>query len=161
MRFRGWGSDVCSSDLPTPQQTLATVTVPASADTIPVATQRADAADDPAIFARVDGAPFRFASAGVPGVILGTDKKAGIYVYGLDGAVLQFLADGLLNNVDLRDQGEGFVAGASDRGRMGMGLYRFGPARSSSDRLEPSGFIRSDVGETYGFCMGRLNSTLM
>src|SRR3546814_17189432 len=65
---------------PTPQQTLATVTVPASAETIPVATQRADAADDPAIFARVDGAPFRFAGAGVPGVLLGTDKKDGLYV---------------------------------------------------------------------------------
>src|SRR3546814_17544355 len=86
MRISDWSSDVCSSDL------------------IPVATQRADAADDPAIFARVDGAPFRFAGAGVPGVILGTDKKAGLYVYGLDGAVLQFLADGLLNNVDLRSE---------------------------------------------------------
>lgn len=137
-----------------------TVTVPAVAETVPVATQMADAADDPAIFARADGAAFRFAGAQAQAIILGTDKKAGLYVYGLDGSTLQFLAEGLLNNVDLRDQGEGFVAGASDRGRMGVALYRFDP-RSSTDKLEPAGFIRSDVAEPYGFCMGRLDGELI
>src|SRR3546814_19922350 len=44
---------------------------------------------------------------------------------------------------------------------MGIALYRFDPARSSTDRLEPIGFIRSDVAEPYGFCMGRLNGGLI
>lgn len=140
-----------------PTSLAPAVTVPAAAETAPVATQLADAADDPAIFARPDNAPFRFAGAVVQAVILGTDKKAGLYVYGLDGASLQFLPDGLLNNVDLQEDGEGFIAGASDRGRMGIALYRFDPARSSTDRLEPAGFVQSDVAEPYGFCMGRAN----
>lgn len=146
---------------PTSVRTPGTAIVPAAAETVPVATQLADAADDPAIFARTDGAAFRFAGAQAQAVILGTDKKAGLYVYGLDGKALQFLGDGLLNNVDLRDQGEGFVAGASDRGRMGVALYRFDPAGSSTDKLEPAGFIRSDVAEPYGFCMGRLDGELI
>lgn len=35
-------------------------------------------------------------------LILGTDKTQGLFVYGLDGTVRQFLPDGELNNVDLR-----------------------------------------------------------
>jgi 3-phytase len=35
-------------------------------------------------------------------LVFGTDKTAGLYVYGLDGAVRQFLPDGELNNVDVR-----------------------------------------------------------
>src|SRR3546814_4652874 len=62
----------------------------------------------------------------VRGFITGTDKKAGLYVFGLDRRKLQFLPDGLLNNVDLRIATVGgreqVILGASDRGRMGIAL---------------------------------------
>ena len=136
--------------------------VPASAETAAVATANADAADDPAIWAPAGGGSFRFAGRTVPGIIIGTDKKAGLYVYGLDGAQLQFLPEGLLNNVDLRD---GFVVdgrphllvAASDRGvRKGIALYLFDPASNdAANALRPWGFVASDVVEPYGFCLGR------
>jgi 3-phytase len=142
----------------TPPQTVAsapTVAVPASAETVAVATQMADAADDPAIWTRKGGVSF--AGRKQDGIILGTDKKAGLYVFGLDGQSLQFLPEGLLNNVDLRGAGEGFIAGASDRGRMGVALYRF----TGEGQLVPAGFVKSDVAEPYGFCMGRIDGTLI
>ncbi len=66
------------------------IVVPALAETEGT---RGDA-DDPAIWVDpVD--PAR-------SLILGTDKTAGLYVYGLDGATRAFLPDGELNNVDVR-----------------------------------------------------------
>lgn len=131
------------------------VEVPAAGETAAVATANADAADDPAIFGRPGGTRFAFAGRQVDGVMLGTDKKAGLYVFALGGEVLQFLPDGLLNNVDLRPEGEGFVAGASDRtpGKMGVTLYRF----DGAGEVKPAGFIPADAGEPYGFCMGRID----
>lgn len=131
------------------------VDVPAAGETAAVATPNADAADDPAIFAKPGGARFEFAGKGVDGLVLGTDKKAGLYVFGLGGESLQFLPDGLLNNVDLRPEGEGFIAGASDRtpGKMGVALYRF----AGTGEVTPAGFILTDTGEPYGFCMGRID----
>lgn len=134
---------------------VPTVEVPAAGETVAVATQSADAADDPAIFAR--GAPFAFAGKQVDGIVLGTDKKAGLYVFALGGESLQFLPEGLLNNVDLRPEGAGFVAGASDRGRMGVALYRF----DGTGALRSAGFIKSDVVEPYGFCLGRIGGALV
>lgn len=133
--------------------------VKAAGETVAVATQNADAADDPAIWAKPDGGAFDFAGKSVRGLILGTDKKAGLYVFAPGGESLQFLPDGLLNNVDLRSEGQGFVAGASDRtpGRMGVALYRF----TGAGQVAPAGFIASDVAEPYGFCMGRVDGGLV
>lgn len=132
-----------------------TVEVPAAGETVAVATRLADAADDPAIWTSAGGV--RFADRQLPGIILGTDKKAGLYVFALGGESLQFLPEGLLNNVDLRADGAGFVAGASDRGRMGVALYRY----DGVGRLKSAGFIKSDVVEPYGFCMGRVDGSLI
>ena len=119
------------------------VTVAASAETAAVATANADAADDPAIWAPAAGGTLRFGGRIIPGLIVSTDKKAGLYVYGLDGAQLQFLPEGLLNNVDLRD---GFMVdgrphllvGASDRGtRKGIALYLFEPASTDAGSVVP------------------------
>lgn len=132
-----------------------TVEVPAAGETVAVGTRRADAADDPAIWTAPGGVSF--AGRKLPGIILGTDKKAGLYVFALGGESLQFLPEGLLNNVDLRAEGAGFVAGASDRGRMGVALYRF----DGEGEVKPAGFIKSDVTEPYGFCMGRIDGTLI
>lgn len=149
-----------------PADAVATVTVPASAETVAVATVNADAADDPAIWGAPRGQDVLVGGTRVPGFIAGTDKKAGLYIYGLDGTELQFLPDGLLNNVDLRgdilvDGRPQVVIGASDRGRMGIALYRFDPASTDpANAVRPWGFVRSDVGEPYGFCLGRLGEEL-
>jgi 3-phytase len=136
-----------------------TVEVQAAAETQAVATANADAADDPAIWAAAPGRTVAFAGQQVAGFIAGTDKKAGLYIYGLDGRQLQFLPDGLLNNVDLReaviDGRPQIVIGASDRGRMGVALYLFDPAATDpANAVRPWGLIPSDVVEPYGFCMG-------
>ena len=54
-----------------------------------------DAADDPAIWVDRDD-PSR-------STVIGTDKEGGLAVYDLDGKQLQYLPDGEMNNVDLRD----------------------------------------------------------
>ncbi len=139
--------------------TRATTLVPASAETVPVATHNADAADDPAIFASADNRPFSVNGTRVDALILGTDKKAGLYAYGLDGKVVQFLPEGKLNNVDLRPDGNGFVAGASNRtpDHLGISLYRY----NGTGKIEDAGFVATDLAEPYGFCMGRHGGTLV
>ena len=125
------------------------VPVLSKVETQAVATRNADAADDPEIWADPRD-PSR-------GLIFGTDKQAGLYIYGLDGAIRGFIADGRLNNVDLRDgfatpDGQRVLVAASDRGRMGAALYLLNP-----DTLEtsPWGVVPVDLAEPYGLCMGR------
>ena len=134
------------------------VRVEARIETPSVGTLGQDAADDPAIWA--GAAPVMIGGIATRGFVAGTDKKAGLYIYGLDGAVLQFLPEGLLNNVDLieglsvggRPQ---VVLGASDRtpGKTGVALYLFDPAGEAGVR--PWGAITTDVVEPYGFCFAR------
>src|SRR5699024_9255977 len=62
-----------------------------------------DAADDPAIWAN----PKDPAAS----LVIGTDKKAGMYVYDMQGLVTDFRPDGNMNNTDLR---EGFDLGGKD-----------------------------------------------
>lgn len=123
--------------------------VPAAGETAAVGTQVRDAADDPEIWADPRD-PSR-------GVIFGTDKQAGLYVYGLDGKDRQFLPEGPLNNVDLR---EGFsvngreqvLVAASDRQRMGIAFFLLDPGTLN---VTPWGVTPVQVSEPYGFCMGR------
>ncbi|WP_332641275.1 phytase [Brevundimonas sp.] len=119
-----------------------------------------DAADDPAIWA--SDAPVTVNGRASPGFVAGTDKKAGLYIYGFDGQVLQFLPEGLLNNVDavegLTIDGRAqVVLGASDRtpGRTGISLYAFDPAGAGANGVRPWGYISTDVVEPYGFCFAR------
>jgi 3-phytase len=123
--------------------------VPVAGETQAVATEHADAADDPAIW--VDAAdPSRV-------VIFGTDKQAGLYSYDLTGAVTQFIPDGRLNNVDLRDgfptpDGARVLVAASDRGRMGAALYLLDPATLKTAYW---GLAKLDLAEPYGLCVGK------
>lgn len=125
--------------------------VRAVAETVVTTDSRVDA-DDPALWANARD-PSR-------AVMFGTDKSDGLYVHNLDGTVRQFLADGPLNNVDLR---EGFnVAGramvlvaASDRRDFGVRTYLLNPDTLS---VSTFGLIRTDFGEPYGLCMGRIGS---
>lgn len=122
--------------------------VPAAAETVSVATTAADAADDPEIWADPTD----------PGraVIFGTDKKAGLYVYGLDGAVRAFLPEGPLNNVDLRggflaDGREQVLVAASDRARKGVAFFLLDPATLN---VTSFGFAAVALPDPYGLCMG-------
>ncbi len=120
-----------------------------SKETQSVATQSADAADDPEIWADPRD-PKRV-------VIFGTDKQAGLYTYDLQGQVTGFIPDGRLNNVDLRGgfatpKGERVLVAASDRGRLGAALYLMDP---DSLKLEAWGVVPLDLAEPYGLCVGR------
>lgn len=125
--------------------------VPAAVETI-VTTDPAVDADDPALWADPRD-PSR-------AVLFGTDKSDGLYVHNMDGTVRQFLPDGPLNNVDLR---QGFVVdgkdyvlvAATERKTFGIATYLFDP---DTFETRPYGFIPTgaDFGEPYGFCMGRI-----
>jgi len=128
------------------------VTVTARGETAPVGTANADAADDPAIWR----------NAAKPGqsLIVGTDKKAGLYVYGLDGKVRDFLDAGRVNNVDLRDNvpingRKGILVVASDRNDIAkakLALFRLDPL---SAKLTALGEVDGGSGEAYGICLYR------
>jgi 3-phytase len=126
-----------------------------AAETPPVGTGLLDAADDPAIWA--DPAdPSR-------GVIIGTDKKAGLYVYDLAGKQTQYVPGGLPNNVDLRGgfptpSGPMVLVAASDREKMGATLLLLDPATL---QLKPWGLARLDLAEPYGLCLGRRGDTFV
>ena len=111
-------------------------------------------ADDPAIW--VDPAD------PANSLILGTDKSAGLYVYGLDGMVRDFLPDGALNNVDLRPFTLGgravTLVGATRRDDDTLVFYVIedGEVRRATPWRHAA--IPADLGEAddiYGFAMGR------
>ena len=132
---------------------LPTATVVARGETVPVGTANADAADDPAIWNN--------ASDPAASLIVGTDKKAGLYVYSMDGVVLDYAPDGLLNNVDLVDLGDGgIVVAASDRGdplHAKIRLYRL----SAKGKLSPVGTVPVGEGEAYGLCLHARDEALL
>lgn len=128
------------------------VSVTARGETAPVGTSNADAADDPAIW--------RNAADPAQSLIVGTDKKAGLYVYGLDGRTRHFLDAGRVNNVDLKDGvaitgAPGILVAASDRNdlaRAKVALFRLDPASATLSSL---GTLDGGAGEAYGICLGR------
>ncbi len=129
-----------------PIDSLPAVPVTASGETVPVGTSAEDAADDPAIW--------RNAADPAASLIVATDKKAGLYVYGLDGKVRHFEPAGLLNNVDLTTLADGSVlVVASDRNdpaQAKLRLYRLDPAGAT---LSPVGTVPGGAGEAYGVCL--------
>lgn len=129
----------------------------AAAETPPVGRSAEDAADDPAIW--VDPADRS------RGVIIGTDKKSGLYVYDFAGRELQYLPGGLPNNVDLREgfptpAGERVLVAASDRGRPGAGaaLFLLDPATL---KLALWAAVPVDLMEPYGLCLARRGDTFL
>jgi 3-phytase len=122
--------------------------VAAVRETDPVDTPE-DAADDPAIWVDAKD-PSR-------SVIVGTAKKSGLFVYGLDGKQLQFLPEGRINNIDLRAVRLGggmdktVLLAASDRDAKAIAFYRLDPETRQLSRLgqrQPSGFA-----DPYGLCL--------
>jgi 3-phytase len=106
-----------------------------------------DAADDPAIWVHP--------SDPAQSTIIGTDKQGGLAVYDLAGKQLQYLADGDINNVDVR---AGFPLGgqpvalvtASDRTDKSILIYRVNPA---TRQLEPVAARKIITVGGYGACM--------
>ncbi|WP_159979937.1 MULTISPECIES: phytase [unclassified Novosphingobium] len=140
----------------TPRPRYPATDIPAQAETAPVGTGNADAADDPAIW--------RNAANPAASLLLGTDKKAGLYVYGLDGKVRDFSPAGALNNTDLRevrmaDGSTRILVGASDRtdrAEPRIALFSLDGATGKLTSLGSDSFLKPGhaPAEAYGFCMG-------
>jgi 3-phytase len=120
--------------------------VRAAAETDPV--PRGGDADDPAIWLHPDDP--------AKSTIIGTDKLGGLAVYDLKGDQIQYLADGDLNNVDLRD---GFPLGgesvtlvnAADSTTHRLAIYRVDPA---TRELVDVAARKITIGiAAYGSCM--------
>ncbi len=146
-------ADAREADPSTPETalgSLASAVVPgAKVETVPMRSS-GDSADDSTIWIH-PSEPAR-------STIIGTDKQAGLVVYGLDGREIQYLADGNMNNVDLRynvplgGQAATIVA-ASNRGKGSLALYRVN---------ETTGALANIAARTiypglspYGLCMYR------
>jgi 3-phytase len=139
-----------SSALATPAAASRVPAVTALVETTPAGSY-GDAADDPAIWAHPTNPALS--------LVLATDKKAGLYVYDMQGKVVQFLPDGKMNNVDLR---EGFdldgkkivLVTASNRTDKSIAIYRLDPELRQlidiADGVQPTG-----LGDPYGLCMYR------
>ena len=122
------------------------VTVTARVETPPVGTAREDAADDPAIW--------RNPANPAASLIVGTDKKGGLYVYDLKGAQKSFLPAPGLNNVDLIEIAGGRVLViASDRSDLARVQLFMALLDTATGKLAPAGKIAVGPGEGYGICM--------
>jgi 3-phytase len=127
---------------------VSTVNVPARGETVPVGTVAEDAADDPAIWRN----PRRPDAS----LIVATDKRAGLYVYGLDGKVRHFVPAGRVNNVDLIDMGAaGVIVVASDRNDITRALLQLYRLDTAGQKLEPLGAVPGGADEAYGVCLMR------
>lgn len=144
-----------STEIPVERRIAASTpaaAVAARGETAPVGTTNADAADDPAVW--------RNAAAPAASLIVGTDKKAGLYVYGLDGKVRHFIDAGRVNNVDLKDgvaiDGRpGVLVVASDRNDLlnaRLALFRLD---TETSKLSALGTLPGGKGEAYGVCLYR------
>lgn len=117
------------------------------AETAPVGSVNQDAADDPALW--------RNAADPARSLIVGTDKKAGLYVYGLDGAVRSFDPAGRLNNVDLAGGADSALVVASDRTDKAHSRLALFSLRFDDATLRALGHVASGPGEAYGLCLQR------
>ncbi len=123
---------------------VQTASVTADAETVAVKSGD-DAADDPAIW--------RNAANPAASLIVGTDKQAGLYVYGLDGQVRDFTNAGRVNNVDLVETPAGVIVAASDRSDEAQAQIALFRLNTTTARLEPVGRVRAGTGEAYGMCL--------
>lgn len=108
-----------------------------------------DAADDPAIWAD----PANPANSR----IIGTDKRSGLYVYDMRGNEVQYLPDGKMNNVDLRDgfslNGEEVtLVTASDRTNDAIAIYALNPEDGTLTNVA-NGTQPTELEDPYGLCM--------
>lgn len=98
-----------------------------------------DRADDPALWVHPTDTS--------RSLILGSNKKAGVYVYGLDGKERQRLLVGNINNVDVRGD---FVVGSNDAVN-GLSWFVIDPETA---RIQHWGDTPVESIEPYGACLG-------
>lgn len=110
---------------------------------------KGDAADDIAIW--VDK------SDPSKSLIVGTDKKHGIFIYGMDGSIKARIAAGKVNNVDLRNdvmingQPETVVAVSDEnQPQAKIALYRLD---TKTPNLVPLGRVSGGKEKAYGLCL--------
>ncbi len=123
--------------------------IPAFSETDAVASLD-DAADDPAIW-RNPGNPAQ-------SLIVATDKKAGLNVYGLDGHLRSSIAAGRVNNVDLRSDvmiggQRSILVAASDRTTIGDGRLALFALDGDRATLSPIARVPIAMAEPYGLCL--------
>ncbi len=122
------------------------VSVVARGETAPVGTSNEDAADDPAIW--------RNAADPAKSLIVGTDKKGGLYVYNLKGEEVFFLPAPGLNNVDLTELADGSViVAASDRSDLATAHIFLARLDTATGGLVAAGRVTVGPGEGYGICL--------
>ena len=92
--------------------------------------------------------------------MLGTEKQTGLYVYDLDGAALQYLPVGPLNNVDLRQAGPDGrdIAVASNDGVNEVSIFTV--SRETGEVAYLGGFP-TGRNEPYGICLGLAEAAYM
>jgi 3-phytase len=128
-------------------------TVTATIETEPVP-HGGDAADDPAIWINPNDP--------AKSTIIGTDKMGGLAVYDLSGKQIQYLPDGKMDNVDLRD---GFKLGgqavtivtASNRAGNSIAIYKVNPQTRMLENVAARS-IKHGI-TVYGMCMYRSAKT--
>jgi len=128
--------------------TGTTLTVTATIETAPMPSG-GDAADDAAIWVNPTD-PSRSA-------IIGTNKQGGLAVYALDGKQIQYLSDGLMNNVDLRagfslSGQEVALVAANNRGDNSIALYRLNPSTRMLENVAARKIVTITA---YGCCLYR------
>lgn len=152
-KIANWSALLVAAGLPERPAAPAPTTMPlalATVETAPVETG-GDAADDPAIWIN--------AADPAQSVVIGTQKQSGLYVYDLAGKVLQFLPDGRMNNVDLRNNyrlggRDVTLVTASNRTTKGISIYALDPAtRKLTDVAD--GLQDTGLKDPYGLCMYR------
>jgi 3-phytase len=124
--------------------------VPAIGETA-AAQQQGDAADDAEVW--------RNADQPAQSRIFATDKKSGLMVLDLSGRMIEFLAVGRLNNVDLRsgwivNGADKVLVAASDRTRLGISLFLLDPKTLYVSHLSDS-FVPAGLTDPYGLCLYR------
>jgi 3-phytase len=128
-------------------------TVTATVETEPVP-NGGDAADDPAIWVNPNDP--------AQSTIIGTNKRGGLAVYDLNGKQIQYLPDGDMDNVDLRD---GFKLGgqtvaivtASNRKDNSIAIYKINPQTRMLENVEARKIKHGLT--VYGMCMYRSAKT--
>jgi 3-phytase len=109
-----------------------------------------DAADDPAIWINLN--------CPEQSKIIGTDKKGGLAVYDLDGNELFYYSDGLMNNVDIRQNitnGEDSIdlLACSNRSSNTLNFYSINKDGSLQQFKNAIHVEMED--EVYGFCLSQ------
>ena len=135
-----------------PPQPADTRTVVAVTETPPVA-DGGDAADDPAIWVNE--------SDPRASLIVATNKRRGLLVYGLDGEVVSTSDVGTVNNVDLRAGIGGvgpedtIVVAATNRTTGTVDVFALDPATGGLSSLVNAPITPDSREEPYGLCLYR------